>query len=102
VLGALGTLALGCARSRTIAPATSVDATPSFAPIESRVGGRLGVYALDTGSGREWAHRADERFAMCSTFKWVLAACVLARVDRSELSLDERVPYSSLSVTRSR
>ena len=32
---------------------------------------------------------------MCSTFKWVLAAAVLARVDRGELSLDDRVTYGS-------
>jgi beta-lactamase class A len=57
------------------------------------VGGRVGVFALDLGTGRQLAHRPDERFAMCSTFKWVLAAAILARVDRAELSLEERVPY---------
>jgi beta-lactamase class A len=61
--------------------------------IEASVGGRLGVFALDTASGRTLAHRADERFAMCSTFKWVLAASVLARVDRGELSLARRLAY---------
>jgi beta-lactamase class A len=66
-----------------------------FTAIEQRIGGRLGVYALDTGSGRELAHRADERFALCSTFKWVLAAFVLAHVERSELSLAERVPFGA-------
>jgi beta-lactamase class A len=59
------------------------------------VGGRVGVFALDTGTGRQLAHRSDERFAMCSTFKWALAAAILARVDRAELSLDDRVPYGS-------
>ncbi|HRG94750.1 MAG TPA: class A beta-lactamase [Polyangiaceae bacterium] len=67
---------------------------PSFAAIEASVGGRVGVFALDTHSGRQLGHRADERFAMCSTFKWVLAAAVLSRVDRRELSLEERVPFS--------
>jgi beta-lactamase class A len=65
----------------------------SLDEIERRIGGRLGVFALDTGSGRELSHRADERFAMCSTFKWVLAAEVLALVDGGELSLDERLSY---------
>jgi beta-lactamase class A len=32
---------------------------------------------------------------MCSTFKWVLAAAVLARAERKQLSLDERVSYAS-------
>jgi len=57
------------------------------------VGGRVGVFALDTASGRTLAHRADERFAMCSTFKWPLAAAVFARIDRGEASLEQRIPF---------
>src|SRR5690349_12081715 len=92
----LGMLATACAPSLTAAPAdTPVGASRALAEIEARVGGRIGVFALDTGSGKQIAHRPDERFAMCSTFKWVVAAAILARVDDAELSLDERVPYSS-------
>jgi beta-lactamase class A len=65
----------------------------SFVEIEFRVGGRVGVFALDTGTGRTLGHRENERFAMCSTFKWALAAAVLGMVDRSEASLGERLPY---------
>lgn len=75
--------------------AVETDVTHSIAEIESKIGGRLGVFALDTSTGRQLAHRAEQRFAMCSTFKWVLAAAVLAQVDRAQLSLDERVSYSS-------
>jgi beta-lactamase class A len=50
---------------------------------------------LDTGSGRQLAHRPDERFAMCSTFKWVLAAAILARVEHGQLALDERASFES-------
>src|SRR3981189_3247215 len=32
---------------------------------------------------------------MCSTFKWMLAAAVLARVERGEIALDQRIPYSA-------
>lgn len=32
---------------------------------------------------------------MCSTFKWVLAAAVLDRVERAQLSLEQRVTYGS-------
>jgi beta-lactamase class A len=71
------------------------DEPRSLAAVEAKVGGRVGVFALDTGAGREFAHRSDERFAMCSTFKWVLAAAILARVERGKLSLDERVSYDS-------
>src|SRR5579863_4149375 len=30
---------------------------------------------------------------MCSTFKWALVAAVLARIDRGEIALGERVTY---------
>lgn len=62
--------------------------------LDRRHGGRLGVAILDSGSGRVIAHRGQERFAMCSTFKFVAAAFVLARVDRGEESLDRRVSYT--------
>jgi beta-lactamase class A len=76
-----------------MAPAPPRRDLDALAAIEASVGGRVGVFAFDTGSGQHLAHREDERFAMCSTFKWALAAAVLARVDRHELTLDERVPY---------
>ncbi|MGB8684461.1 MAG: class A beta-lactamase [Candidatus Binatus sp.] len=65
-----------------------------FAEIEARLGGRLGVAALDTGSGKQLSYRRDERFAMCSTFKSLLVANVLSHVEKGWLSLDQRVPYS--------
>jgi beta-lactamase class A len=64
-----------------------------FADIEAELGGRIGVCAIDTGSGEEMAYRADERFARCSTFKWVLAATILSRVDSGHISLERRVAY---------
>jgi beta-lactamase class A len=74
--------------------AASSEAEPSsIADIEASVGGRVGVFAVDTVSGKVVAHRADERFAMCSTFKWVLAATVLEQVEHNLLSLDDRVLY---------
>lgn len=93
VLG-LGALAAGCRPSRPV-QAPGRDAARTLDAIERDVGGRVGVFALDTGTGRTLAHRADERFAMCSTFKWVLAAAVLRRVDRGELTLDDRVPFGA-------
>ena len=70
------------------------DALPGeFARIERESGGRLGVAVLDTGSGRRAAHRAGERFPMCSTFKFLAAAALLARVDRGREKLDRRIAY---------
>ena len=78
-----------------IGSVSSLHAAESpFADIERRHGGRLGVFAIDTGSGRTLSHRADERFLMCSTFKGILAAQILARVDGGEERLDRLVHYT--------
>jgi beta-lactamase class A len=69
-------LAAGCAHTRV---------NEVFATIENGSGARIGFSALDTHSGRRIRWRADERFAMCSTFKVALAAAVLARIDRGDL-----------------
>jgi beta-lactamase class A len=70
-------------------------ATVSLSDIEARIGGRVGVMAIDTSNGTEVSQRADERFAMCSTFKWVLAAFVLSQVEQDEMSRDERLSYGT-------
>jgi beta-lactamase class A len=75
-------------------PAFANDTASPLAELERRNGGRLGVAALDTASGRRVGHRADELFPLCSTFKFLAAAFVLARVDRGEEKLDRRVVFS--------
>ena len=65
----------------------------TFAAIERRAGGRLGVAVLDTGSGRAAAHRGDERFPMASTFKMLVAGAVLAAVDSGRESLTRRIRF---------
>lgn len=65
-----------------------------LADLERKHGGRLGVAVLDTATMKQVAQRGDERFAMCSTFKFLAAAFVLARVDRKEESLTRRVVYA--------
>lgn len=75
------------------APATPVldDAAKRIADIENEIGGRMGVCALHTGNGGRVAHRAAERFALCSTFKWMLVAAICARVDRGFIEFDDSV-----------
>lgn len=65
-----------------------------LAAIEKEFGGRLGVYALDTGSGTEIRHRADERFPFCSTFKMVLASAVLAKSVQEPGLMERRIRYA--------
>jgi len=78
----------------TAGPVFAQDAPPPLATYESKTGGRIGVYAENLASGETLGWRADERFVMCSTFKASLAACVLARVDRGQDRLDERISYT--------
>lgn len=89
-------------RRSAIAGAVVASAAPALAAdpwaarlvaIEQRLGGRLGVLAVDTGSGRRIGHREDERFPTCSAFKWLLAASVLARVDAGRERLDRVIRY---------
>ncbi|MCM5555380.1 class A beta-lactamase [Pleomorphomonas sp. NRK KF1] len=88
LLGAAATAGLGL----TLA-GKALAADDDFAALERRGGGRFGIAALDKATGARLAHRADERFAMCSTFKMVAAAAVLAAVDRGETTLDKTIPY---------
>lgn len=64
-----------------------------LAALQEAHGGRLGVAILDTGTHRLVTHRGDERFPMCSTFKLLAAAGVLACVDRGKLDLAQRIRF---------
>ena len=64
---------------------------PELVRLENRFDAILGVYALAIGTGATITHRADERFAFCSTFKGLAAAAVL-----------DRNPLSSLDSTKVR
>ena len=75
-------------------PAVAADAATRLAELEKTNGGRLGVAVLDVATGRRIERRAHERFPMCSTFKWLAAAFVLARVDRGDERLDRRVTFT--------
>lgn len=86
LLGTLLTPALVRAASATVQ-----EPAARLAALEERHGGRLGVAMLDTGSGRSAGHRGDERFLLCSTFKVLAVAAVLARVDRGEEQLERRI-----------
>ena len=68
-------------------------ATKRLAGIEAANGGRLGVFVRDTGTGSILAHRADERFPMCSTFKLLAAAAALKRVDEGQERLDRKLAF---------
>ena len=90
---------LGVMAGRASIPAlAAAPGEAAFRQIEARLGGRVGVAALDTGNGKTFAWRANERFAMCSSFKWLLAAAILAWVERGGLALDQILPYSAAAL----
>ncbi|MDN4598436.1 class A beta-lactamase [Leifsonia virtsii] len=100
-------LLTGCATARPVAdhsrplgsePTSTADAgeraaSRALADLEKQYDATLGVYAVDTGSGRSVAYRADERFAYASTSKALLAGALLASVDDG--ALDATVHYTS-------
>ncbi|NBB63048.1 class A beta-lactamase [Pseudomonas sp. ODNR1LW] len=86
-LGGLG----ACSPRDRSATAAQPDENLILSDLETAYGGRLGLAALDVGSGRRVLWRAQERFPFCSTFKAFLAAATLERVQRDEEQLDRRV-----------
>ncbi|MFH9076911.1 class A beta-lactamase [Streptomyces pristinaespiralis] len=110
-LAALAALAAapltGCAARRADAAPSNASTSPgasaapkvsaaasgrAFARLQREFDARLGVYAVDTGSGRTVTHRPDERFAYCSTHKALTAAAVLEH--NSLAGLDKVVRYT--------
>ncbi|MCF7535022.1 class A beta-lactamase [Pseudomonas petrae] len=83
------------AAERRSGPSSDRAIEQQLADLERRHGGRLGVAILDTASQRLISHRGDERFALCSTFKCLAAAYVLARVDQKQEDLSRRIVYSA-------
>ena len=77
--------------SKPSAPKPSASTARAFGDLERKFDAKLGVYAIDTGSGRTVTHRPDERFAYASTCKALLAGAIL---DRNTLrQLDRLVRY---------
>lgn len=100
---AAGALLASCKAGDDATSPTTPDALPpvpdaaarQLAALEESAGGRLGVALLDSATGRLSGHRIDERFGMCSTFKWPLSAAVLHAVEAGRITLDQPVPYSA-------
>ncbi|GGW24397.1 class A beta-lactamase [Streptomyces xantholiticus] len=109
LVGALAALALAplaaCGQDASPASSSSPEATTTrpesdakpFAhelkALEGKYDARLGVYAVDTGSGREVAYNDGERFAYASTFKALAAGAVLRKY--SPNGMDRVVTYSA-------
>jgi len=84
-----------CASSRSREKKALLQAGTGLAGLEQELDGRLGLFALDTGSGASLGYRQDERFPLCSTFKVMLVAATLQKsMDIAEV-MQQRVFYSA-------
>jgi beta-lactamase class A len=103
-----GVLLAGCSSGDTPSsdPTTTADMTTTaadpagpdpvadeLARLEDDYAARLGLYAIDTGSGETVEYRADERFAYASTHKAFSAAAVLQETEVADL--DEVIHYEA-------
>ncbi|MFS0559714.1 class A beta-lactamase [Terribacillus sp. 179-K 1B1 HS] len=92
-------LLTGCSSSTNGGSDTSSSAQAAegsqepFADLEKTYDADLGVYAVDTGSGKTVAYRENERFGFASTHK-ALSAAVLLQQNSLE-DLNKRIMYTS-------
>jgi beta-lactamase class A len=98
--GALAVLA-ACSQERASTadpaqPSPSID--DRIGALERHHGAFAGVYAENLDTGRSVAHRADDPFAMCSTFKAYAAACILQKAARGELKLTDAVAIEASDI----
>ena len=90
IIGSASLMALaGCESTPEI---STDDAVAQLRQLEIQSGGRLGVSAMNMKRGLQVTHRGDERFAMCSTFKWVLAYFMVNETDWA--GLERQIPYT--------
>ncbi|MFJ3583025.1 class A beta-lactamase [Streptomyces sp. NPDC090127] len=80
-------------RETSVSPThTPSDVRARFRELERSYGARLGVYAIDTGSGREVAYNDGARFPYASTFKALAAGAVLR--NRTPREMDRVITYA--------
>lgn len=92
VIGALTAfIAAPAAFGAKIDPAPRVQAR--LATLQSQAGGRLGVCVMAAGTGMAFGLNENERFALCSTFKLLLAAQLLSQVDAGGLDLRRPIAF---------
>jgi beta-lactamase class A len=89
----LAVITAGILSSGTVVVA---DATPSASVSNDSY--RVGIAMLDPDGQSRKVRHSDERFAMCSTFKFLAVAAVLQRVDRGEDKLDRFIKYGERDI----
>ncbi|WP_297618267.1 class A beta-lactamase [Nocardia sp.] len=85
----------------TAAPAasTTTAANAQLAGLEQRNQARLGVFAIDTASGKTAGYRQDERFPMASTFKALACGALLHAHPLATGYFDQIIHFTDADVT---
>lgn len=96
---AFGTIPLALRPTISVGAPTG-DPVSRLAALEQKHGGRLGVAILDTHTNERFAHRGDERFLLASTFKLLLAAAVLKRIDNGTEQPSRRIVYDKSALLK--
>ncbi|MCB0940916.1 MAG: class A beta-lactamase [Mycolicibacterium sp.] len=96
IAGAALTAAAACGHKQSYTPPRLSDPAEPLPPLDDRIGllekrdnAFVGLYGLNLESNATVAHRDNDMFAMCSTFKAYLAARVLQKAQRGELVMTD-------------
>lgn len=87
----IGSLAAIVAAGMSNQTASAAPLDGQISALEQRDNALIGIFATNLDNGRTVTNRADDLFAMCSTFKGYAAGRILQQVGRGQLSLDKRV-----------
>ncbi len=91
-----------CAVLMITGTAANADALTDLADTvtrtEAAIGGRVGIAIRHSGTDWGWEYRANERFPLNSTFKALLCAAILDRVDHGTLLLHETIRVNTSDI----
>ena len=73
---------------QTSATQTKLDA------LEKSFNGKIGVYAIDTNNNQNFAYRADARFPIQSTLKFIAVSALLKQSHTDEKLLQKQIHYT--------
>ncbi|MGW6331348.1 class A beta-lactamase [Nocardia rhamnosiphila] len=79
----------------------TVDLSNTLMTLQAKYNVLFGIAAVDTRGGRTFEWNADDRFALCSTFKVYAVAAILRLAEREELDLNDKVPITRQDIVMS-
>lgn len=82
--------------------AAQAESAPGFSSrmqaLERSLHGTIGVSVLNTTNGKRLQYNGNRRFAMCSTYKWLLVAAVLYKSEKVAGLLNRKLDYQARDI----